>query len=163
VLRPAAHAVALFALTAALVAEDVPATTTPTGAPLGNRYAAVTIEPAKTSIYLGAVSLTMPPFTRHDGVYTTDYTAKVFPFFFYNERGRISIEFSDDQLRQLQSGETVFFKGHARKASGTLRRIEGRAVPDGPDSASGKIKVRVWVGRKIELIFNTVYRFSGKD
>jgi hypothetical protein len=165
VLRPAVHAVALFALTVVMIAEEVPVPVAPSpaGAPLGDRYAAITVEPAKTSIYLGTVSLAMPPLTRHDGVYTTDYSAKVFPFFFYNEHGRISIEFSDDQLRQLRSGDTVYFKGHARKTSGTPRRIEGRAVPDDADSTNGKIKVRVWVGKKIELIFNTVYRFSGKE
>ncbi len=160
VLRPAVHAVALFALTAAMVGEEIPATTTPAGAPLGNRFAEVTIEPAKTSIYVGTVSLTMLPLTRHDGVYTTDYTARVFPFFFYSEKGSISIEFSDGQLRQLRSGETVKFKGHARKSSGTPRRIEGRAVPDSSDPTHGKIKVRVGVSKRIELVFNTVYRFS---
>jgi hypothetical protein len=163
VLRPAVHAVALFALTAALVADEVPAPASPAAAPRGNRYAAITVDPAKTSIYFGSVSLNMLPFTRHDGVFTTDYTVKVFPFLFYNEKGSISIEFSDDQLRQLRSGETVEFKGHARKSSGTPRRIEGHAVPDSSDPTRGKIKVRVGVGKRIELIFNTVYRFTGRE
>ena len=163
VLRLVVHAVALFALTAAMAGEEILATTTPAGAPHGNRNAEVTIEPAKTSIYLGTVSLAMPPFARQDGSYTTDYSAKVFPFFFFSEKGSIFIEFSDDQLRQLRSGETVEFKGHARKSSGTPRRIEGRAVPDGSDPTHGKIKVRVWVSKRIELIFNTVFRFSGKE
>jgi hypothetical protein len=160
VLRLVVHAVALFALTAAMAGEEILATTTPAGAPHGNHNAEVTIEPAKTSIYVGTVSLTMLPLTRHDGVYTTDYTARVFPFFFYSEKGSISIEFSDGQLRQLRSGETVKFKGHARKSSGTPRRIEGRAVPDSSDPTHGKIKVRVGVSKRIELVFNTVYRFS---
>jgi hypothetical protein len=165
VLRPVVHAVALFALTAALVAEEVPVpiAPSPADAPLGGRYAAVTVDPVKTSIYLGTVNLAMPPFSRRDGVYTTDYAAKVIPFFFYNERGSIAIEFSDDQLRQLQGGEVVYFKGHAQNTSGTPRRIEGRAVPDGSDPNHGKIKVRVWVSKKIQLIFNTVYRFSGRE
>jgi hypothetical protein len=165
VLRPAVHAVALIALTAALVGDEfpapAPATAKPAGAPHGDRSAEVTIEPAKTSIYVGTVSLAMTALTRHDDAYTSDYTAKVFPFFFYSEKGSISIEFSDDQLRQLRSGETVDFKGHARKSSGTPRRIEGRAVPDSSDPNRGKIKVRVGVSKRIELVFNTVYRFSG--
>jgi hypothetical protein len=154
----------LLVLAAALVAEESPAPATmPAGAPRGGRDATVTVEPAKTSIYLGTVSLAMPPFARQDGSYTTDYSAKVFPFFFFSEKGSISIEFSDDQLRQLRSGETVDFKGHARNTAGTPRRIEGRAVPDGSDPTHGKIKVRVWVSKRIELIFNTVFRFSGKE
>lgn len=167
VLRPAIHAAALFALTASLVAEDVPApapaTAIPPAASPGSRYAEVTIEPAKTSIYIGTVRLSLLPFTRHDGVFTSEYAAKVFPFFFYSERGTISIEISDDQLRQLRNGAAVEFKGLARKSSGTPRRIEGRAVPDSSDPTRGKIKVLVGVGKRIELIFNSVYRFSGPE
>ena len=131
-------------------------------APLAGRYTQVTVEPTKTSIYIGSVSLTMPPFARHEGSYTTSYRAKVFPFFFYGERGGISVEFSDADLRRLREGETVYFKGLANNTGGADRRIEGRAVPDQPGADHGKIKVRVWVG-KIELIFNSVYRFTGKD
>ncbi|MDD2763321.1 MAG: hypothetical protein PHE83_05030 [Opitutaceae bacterium] len=128
--------------------------------PLDRRYAQVTVDPTSTSIYIGSVSLAMPPFARRNGVYSTDYTARVSPFFFYNERGHISIEFSDDNLRQLMRGETVYFKGRALNHDGEERRIEGRAIPAG--AGHGKIKVRVWVGR-IELIFNSVYRFTGAE
>lgn len=134
----------------------------PDAVPLGGRYSEVTVEPTKTSIYIGNVSLTMPPFSRQSGYYTTTYRAKVFPFFFYSERGDISVEFSDENVRRLMEGETVYFKGHASNNRGAERRIEGRAIPEKPGAAYGKIKVRVWVG-KIELIFNTVYRFTGKD
>ena len=148
------------ALSAISLAEETPA---PMGdASLGGRCAQVTVEPTKTSIYIGNVSLTMPPFVRRAGVYSSDYRAKVFPFFFYGERGSISIEFPDENLRQLLRGETVYFKGSARNSNGVGRRIEGRAIPDPSSADHGKIKVRVWVG-KIELIFNTVYRFTGTD
>jgi hypothetical protein len=139
-----------------------PAPMPPDDSPLGGRYAQVTAEPTKTSIYIGSVRLTMPPFARRTGVYSTDYSAKVFPFFFYNERGHISIELSDENLRQLRRGETVYFKGHASNGDGAERRIEGRAIPESANTGHGKIKVRVWVGR-IELIFNTVYRFTGAE
>ena len=149
-----------FAVGMAAAEDPAPALLPPDDAPLGGRYAQVTVEPTKTSIYIGSVSLTMPPFARRAGVYSTDYSAKVFPFFFYNERGHLSIEFSDDNLRQLLRGETVEFKGHARNSYGAERRIEGRAIPDAAGAGRGKIKVRVGVGR-IELIFNTVYGFTG--
>lgn len=164
-LRRAVHAFALVAtLAVAAAAEEpsAPALLPSNNVPLGGRHARVTIDPTKTSIYIGSISLTMPPFARRDGVYTADYTAKVFPFFFYSEHGHISIEFSDENLRQLLRGATVSFKGHASNSSGAERRIEGRAVPDGSDAGRGKIKVRVWVGR-IELIFNTAYRFTGTE
>jgi hypothetical protein len=123
------------------------------------RYAQVTVAPAKTSIYIGSVSLTVPPLTRSDGAYAAEYRAKVFPFFFFSEHGRLSIDFPDEDLHRLLRGETVQFKGRALNSSGEKRRIEGRAVPDAPGVDHGKIKIRVWAG-KIELIFNSAYQFS---
>ena len=121
-------------------------------------YGKVTVEPVKTSIYVGNVTLTMPTFTRDGTKYATTYAAKVFPYFFYNEKGKLWIEFSDDDLRRLERNETVNFTGHATSDDREERRIEGRAVPS--DAISGKIKVRVFVSAKIELIFNTTYRFA---
>lgn len=121
----------------------------------------VTVAPAKTSIYIGNVKLTMPPFVREEEVYASTYEAKVFPFFFYNEKGTISINISDDDLQRLTAGERVHFAGEARDSSGEPRRIEGHADP--ADERSGKIKVRVWVSKNIELIFNTTYRFDGDE
>jgi hypothetical protein len=159
---PRAACLLAFALAAALSAAGeapAPAFPPPAGALPGGRYQQVTVDPTKTSIYIGSVSLVMPPFTRRDGRYVSDYTAKVFPFFFYNEHGHLSIEFSDEDLRRLLDGETVYFRGRAHNSGGAERRIEGRAVPESTGAVRGKIKVRVWVGR-IELIFNTVYRFA---
>jgi len=121
-------------------------------------FATVSIEPAKTSIYIGSVAMTMPTFRRASTRYESSYTAKVFPYFFYNERGTLAIDFSDEQLARLARGERVEFHGQARSESGEDRRIEGHATP--ADRQSGKIKVRVFVSKKIELIFNTAYRFA---
>ena len=125
------------------------------GSPAG--YSRVIISPAKTSIYLGTVSMTMPAFVRVNEGFESAYTAKVFPFFFYNEAGRLRVEISDASLRQLERGEAVDFKGLAVREDGAERPVEGRATP--ADSASGKIKVRVSYAKRIELIFNTTYRF----
>lgn len=121
------------------------------------RYDRAEVAPAKTSIYIGTVTLTLPPLARRDGAYETAYTAKVFPYFFSNESGRLRIDAGDDLLRRLARGETVEFTGRAVRTDGKERRVEGRAVPT--DAASGKIKVRVHVPPRIELIFNTTYRF----
>lgn len=123
-----------------------------------SRYSTVEIEKAKTSIYIGHVTMTMPPFTRgKDGVFASTYTAKVFPYFFYNDKGKILIEVSDENLRKLEKGETIQFTGRGLSDKGEEYHVEGRAVP--ADSKSGKIKVKVAVTKKIELIFNTTYRF----
>ncbi len=127
--------------------------------PFAGRPTRVLVDATRTSIYLGSVRLTLSPFRHQDGAFTADYTAKVVPFFFFNERGHISIEFPVDSLRQVLRGETVQFKGQARSSAGEERRIEGRAVPAGAGIARGKIKVRVHVG-KIELIFNSTFRFE---
>jgi hypothetical protein len=162
VIRRILQSVAFAATIAACaLAGEMPAPSD-AAAPPGSHFAQVTVEPTKTSIYVGSVSLTMPPFSRLGGAYTAGYRAKVFPFFFYSERGDISVEFPDESLHRLMAGETVYFRGHANNSRGVERRIEGRAIPDKPGADHGKIKVRVWVG-KIELIFNTVYRFTGRD
>ena len=51
-----------------------------------SRYDRVEIAPTQTSIYLGSVSMTIPSCERKSGVYESEYTAKVFPFFFYSKR-----------------------------------------------------------------------------
>lgn len=130
-----------------LAAADRPAST----------YARVEVEPTKTSIYIGSVAMTMPAFTRTADSYASSYVAKVFPFFFSNESGRLSVDISDDHLQRLARGEPIEFTGRAVNESGAERRIEGKATP--ADAASGKLKVRVFVSRRIELIFNTTYRF----
>ena len=126
-------------------------------APL-SRYEQVAVEPARTSIYIGTVSLTIPALARKDGVYESRYSATVFPFFFYNEQGRLSIEISDEMLRRVERGESVEFKGRGVRDDGAERRIEGKATP--VDAAGGKLKVRVFYSKRIELIFNTTYRFA---
>jgi hypothetical protein len=142
--------VALFA--ALLVSSPVRAEERPL-----SRYATVEIETAKTSIYIGSVTMTMPRLTRKEGVFSSTYNARVFPYFFSSEKGKLSIALSDDELRRLERGETVQFTGRAENSDGEERKIEGRAVPE--NATSGKIKVRVFVSKKIELIFNTTYRF----
>lgn len=153
--------VRVLLLSAALLLTGLraPAQEDPAGQ-LHPRHRVATVDTAKTSIYIGSVTLTMPPFERSGEVYRSTYRAKVFPYFFYNEAGKIAITLSDDDLRRIGTGETVHFNGEAEDTTGDPRRIEGRVVPD--DAVSGQIKVRVWVSKNIELIFNTTYRFTGQ-
>jgi hypothetical protein len=134
-----------------------PASEIPAAEALTDGYTRVVVAPARTSIYLGSVSMTMPVFVRVNGGFEAAYVAKVFPFFFYNENGRLRVEISDDALRQLERGEPITFQGRAVREDGAERRVEGKATP--ADATSGKIKVRVFYSRRIELIFNTTYRF----
>lgn len=121
------------------------------------RYERVDIAPTKTSVYVGTVTMTMPPFVRRGGAYESTYTAKVFPFFFLGEKGRLTVNVSDDDLRRVARGESIDFEGHGVSDGGARRRLTGRATPT--DANSGKITVRVFVSSRIQLIFHTTYRF----
>lgn len=124
------------------------------------RYARVAVERVYTSIYIGRVTLTMPPFERRGtDTYHSTYRASVVPYFFRNERGQLSITLPPADLARLAAGERVHFTGQAANTAGEPRRIEGHADP--ADAYSGNIKVRVFVTEKIQLIFNTTYRFTG--
>ena len=140
----------LLLLAACLVAQPQPS---PAAAGLTTH---VDVAPAKTSIYVGTVAMTMPRFDRRDGGFESTYIAKVFPYFFYNESGTIRIEFTEAMLAELQNGSPVEFQGRAERNGGGDRRIEGKATPD--NATSGKLKVRVQYSKRVELIFNTTYQ-----
>lgn len=123
-------------------------------------YRSARVENTHTSIYIGRVSLSLTPFERQADAYHSTYSTRVFPYFVYNEKGRLWIRISDDDLRRLIRGETIHFSGQAESTGGEPRRIEGRAVP--ASATEGKLKVRVFVTPKIELIFNTTYRFPAE-
>ena len=122
------------------------------------RFQSLTVESARTSIYVGSVKLDIPRLTRQGTVFVSTYSARVLPFFFMSEKGRIAIDVPDADLRRLQAGETVEFSGQAINESGEPRRIEGRATA--LDPGHGDIKVRVFVTQSIELIFNTTYTLA---
>jgi hypothetical protein len=123
------------------------------------RFNVVAIKAASTSVFVATITMTMPPFVRKKVVYSSTYVAKVSPFFFYGEKGRIWIAISDDDLRRAAKGESVDFKGQALSEGGETRRVEGHAVPTGP--TSGRIRVRVFVTRRIALTYDTTYELQG--
>jgi hypothetical protein len=103
--------------------------------------------------------MTFQPFVRHSSVFSSTYSARVFPYFFYNERGRIWIVIPDDALRRVDRGESVDFVGHAISDYGDERRVDGHATPTGP--STGRIRVRVFVSRRISLSYDTTYELRG--
>ena len=98
-------------------------------------------------------------FERDGEEYNARYEAKVRPWFFWNESGRITIKFSADELARLRKGETVEFKGDATNHRNKPRKVTGRAQPASPGADHGKIKVRIGVD-DTELIFNGTYQFG---
>ncbi len=117
----------------------------------------VTVPAMKTSIYVGSVTLTTSEFARDGETWTATYEAKVFPWFFWGEKGGITIRVPAADLAKLARGETVEFAGDALNHKNKPRKVTGRAQP--ADAATGRIKVRIHVD-DVELIFNGPYRFS---
>lgn len=117
----------------------------------------ISVAPMKTSIYVGSVKLTMGAFDSQGGSLTSTYEARVTPWFFWNESGRITISLSDADFATLAKGQTVQFTGDATNHKNKPRTVTGRAQP--ADAKSGKIKVRV-MADGVELIFNGTYHFD---
>jgi hypothetical protein len=118
------------------------------------------IAPCSTSVSGGKASLKIGALSRQAQSYIGDYQFKVSPYFFKNEKGKLSIEVADDTLSKLASGMAVDFTGQATTSgSGNVRRIDGKATPDG--SARGTVKLWFMAGNK-ELVFNTSYHFDEK-
>jgi len=122
-------------------------------------YNVVAIKPAITSIIVATITMTMAPFVRKNVVYSSTYSAKVFPYFFYNEKGRIWITVPDDDLRRVAKGGSIDFTGRAISEEGDMRRVDGHASPTGP--LTGKIRVRVFVTKRISLSYDTTYDLRG--
>lgn len=121
------------------------------------RFDHVVVEPAKASVLIGSVTMTFAPATRKAGAYATDYSAKVFPFFFLGEEGKLVLDAPDQTLQRLARGESVDFSGRGVSTSGAERRFEGRATPT--NATGGNLKVHAFVSNRIDLVFNMTYRF----
>ena len=127
--------------------------------PLPARFNRVEIRPTTSSLYIASVTMTMPPFVRNKAVFASTYSARVFPYFFWSESGKIWIDVPEDKLRRVERGEAVDFTGRGVNESGEKRRIEGHATPTGP--SEGKLRVRVFISRRIYLTFDTTYLLTG--
>lgn len=112
------------------------------------------VETMKTSIYVGSVKLLTTPFVRENDSYRATYRAKIFPWAFWNEHGKILITLTDEDRAKLNRGERCEFKGEAFNHKNKRRHITGYADPATDDA--GKIKVRIGVD-DAELIFNGPY------
>jgi len=121
------------------------------------RIERVAVAPAKTSLVLGSVTLTMSDFVHREDVFESRYSADVFPFSLFDEAGMLKVPVSADALQALVTDGTLDFEGSAVRSDGKVRRLAGRAVS--ADAESGRLKVRITVVAGIELVFNTTYRF----
>ena len=150
-LRPRLCFLLMFAAVALLRAADTPPVRVLTG------WDRIAIAPMKTSIYVGSVTLTTEVLVRQGSTLSSTYEAKVRPWFFWGETGRLSITLTDAGLASLAKGERAEFTGDATNHKNKPRTVTGYAEP--ADASSGKIKVRI-MADGIELVFNGTYRFE---
>lgn len=125
-------------------------------APDRTNWEHVTVAPMKTSIYVGSVRLSTGIFERKGSTLAATYEAKVVPWFFWGETGRITITLADADLAKMARGETAEFTGEAFNHKNKPRQVTGRVQP--ATATAGKIKVRI-MADGIELIFNSTYEF----
>lgn len=118
-------------------------------------FAEVVAAPVKTSIYIGSVTLIASPFRREGDRFLATYQAKVFPFFFADESGRLIIVVPPADLARIAARRPIAFAGKAIRADGAVRSVQGTAVPT--SSTGGKLTVKIHVTRRITLSFNTTY------
>lgn len=124
-----------------------------------SRFSRVAVEPCTAFVYIATVKMTILPFARKNTVYSSTYSARVFPYFYYSEAGRIWIVVSDDQLRRVARGESIDFSGRAISESGESRKVDGHATLTRP--SGGRIRVRVFVSRRISLDYDTTFELVG--
>ena len=117
----------------------------------------VSVGPMKTSFYIGSVTLKTETFVRQGSNLTTNYEARVFPWFFWSETGRISITLTDANLASMAQNETTEFASEAVNHRNKPRQVTGRTQPT--DATSGKFKIRIMADGH-ELVFNGTYRFG---
>ncbi|HVW21675.1 MAG TPA: hypothetical protein VHC86_10705 [Opitutaceae bacterium] len=146
-----------FARIAALTALPLAAAALRAGVPPA--AASVAIAPSQTSIYVGKVTLSVAPLRRQGQSYRSTYRARVVPFFFLNETGDFEIDLPDAAVDRLLAGRPVEFAGKAVRQDGTVRALQGRATPQGP--GGGAVKVRIYISKRIVLVFDTTYRLRG--
>jgi hypothetical protein len=118
------------------------------------------VQPAKTKVYLGTMTLALTPLIRTGTRFESNYTAEFFPLAFFGEQGRFWIEATDADLAKVAKGETVTFAGEAESTDHAKHRVIGRITPK--DAASGTIHVRVFVTSTAAIPFDSSYRFTGK-
>ncbi len=116
------------------------------------------IEPSSSSLAGGRARLTVGTLSRQGGALIGSYQIKVTPYFFKNEKGRLSIMLSEPSLRKLLQGIPAEFTGEAKTdRTNKTRPITASATPSTKDRGALVISVATENGK---LLFETSYRIG---
>lgn len=132
-------------------------------APLSTNRVLV-IDPSSMPVAAGKASLTIGALQRTGGVYTGEYQIVVSPYFFKNEKGRLSIVVSDESLARVSQGNLAVITGITGTATtdgkgGEVRPIGATATPANMDR--GRLKLWFTAGDR-KMIFEPAYHFAEK-
>jgi hypothetical protein len=132
------------------------APTTTNSAPAGR---ILMIDPSSMPVAGGTATLIIGALQRADGVYSGDYTIKVSPYFFKNEKGRLAIVVSDESLTKINQGKVAAIIGTATTngKGGRSRHIDATATPT--NTNRGMLKLWFMSGNR-EMVFEPAYHFA---
>jgi len=121
------------------------------------------IDSSSMSVDAGEATLTIGPLQRTNGVYSGDYEITVFPYFFKNEQGTLSVVVPDDSLATVIQGKVTAIAGTSTTTTGARaghsRHIDAIVTP--ADANHGALKLWFMAGTR-EMIFNPSYHFAEK-
>jgi hypothetical protein len=117
------------------------------------------IDRSSMPVFAGKATLTIGPLGRTNGVYTGDYEYAVFPWFQFDEQGKLAINVSDESLAQANQGKVVTVTGTATASGkgGPRRPIVIIATP--VDNDHGTLQLSFLAGSR-KMIFTPAYHFA---
>jgi len=118
------------------------------------------VQPSSGSLAGGKARLIVSSLSREGSAYVGDYQIKVVPYFFKNEKGKLSISISDAALNDLTERRAVECSGKAvTNVTNKTRPVKASAVPATAEGGALKITVLTDNG---PLVFDTSYQFRVK-
>jgi hypothetical protein len=121
------------------------------------RYSVISVAPARTSIYIGRLTVTPGPFERTPTGYRAALGVDVAPFF-YHDDARVVIDVPEVKVRELKNGKAIAFTGRVIRKNGQFRRVTGTATPTG--ESVGNIDIRVYLTSRMIITFSTTYKVA---
>jgi len=118
------------------------------------------LENSTMSLKAAKATLIIGPLTRTNGVFVGNFKMKVFPYFFKNDWGRLSIKASDEDMAAFEQGKTVAVTGIATsEKNGSVRPIEIKATPQDRDHGTVCL---CFEAAKQKMTFSPAYHFADK-
>jgi hypothetical protein len=119
------------------------------------------IDPSSVPVAAGRATLTIGSLQCTNGIFSGDYKIKVFPYFFKNEKGTMSVFVSDATLAEIDQGKVADITGTATTSGkgGRTRHIEATVTP--ADINHGTLKLSFTTVTNRKMLFEPAYHFAG--